>query len=82
MWWTWGLDAIFYGYTELFNVGGSWKSRGVFQADIMDNNCKWASWTPIGIAQGADPNKKLAGDALMAQTLVGAVLAVTITVSF
>jgi len=82
LWWTWGLDAIYYGYTELFDVGGSWRGRGVFQSDIMNNNCTWASWTPVGMAQGMDPDKKLAGDALVAQSIIGAVLAVTITVSF
>ena len=82
IWWTWGLDAIFYGYTELFNVGGDWRGRGVFQSDIMNNNCFWASWTPVGIAQGMDPKKKIAGDALVAQSLVGALLAISITINF
>jgi hypothetical protein len=82
LWWTWGLDAIFYGYTELFNVGGSWRGKGAFQNDIMNNNCTWASWTPVGISRGMDPEKKIAGNTLVAQSLIGAVLAVTITVNF
>ena len=81
-WWTWGLDAIFYGYTELFNVGGSWSGRGAFASDILGNNCYWASWTPVGLAQGADPKKKIAGDTIIAQSILGAILAVTITVHF
>ncbi|MFZ1730907.1 MAG: hypothetical protein WBQ23_11445 [Bacteroidota bacterium] len=82
LWWTWGADAIYYGYTELFNVGGSWRGRGIFQSDIMNNNCYWASWTPVGIAQGMDPDKKIAGNTLVAQSIVGAFLAVSITVGF
>ncbi|MBE0644864.1 MAG: hypothetical protein IH600_12340 [Bacteroidetes bacterium] len=82
IWWTWGADAIFYGYTELFNVGGSWRGRGVFEGDIMNNNCTWASWTPVGITRGMDPEKKIAGNTLVAQSLVGAALAVTITLRF
>lgn len=82
IWWTWGLDAIYYGYTELFNVGGAWSGRGAFQADIMSNNCYWASWTPVGIAQGADGKKKIAGDTLVAQSIIGAALAITLTVTF
>lgn len=82
LWWTWGLDAIFYGYTELFNVGGSWSGRGAFASDILGNNCYWASWTPVGLAQGADPKKKIAGDTIIAQSILGAILAVTITVHF
>ncbi|MBR9975905.1 MAG: hypothetical protein KFF77_10025 [Bacteroidetes bacterium] len=82
LWWTWGLDAIFYGYTELFNVGGSWSGRGAFASDILGNNCYWASWTPVGLAQGADPSKKIAGDTIIAQSIIGAILAVTLTVHF
>ncbi|MCB2204663.1 hypothetical protein KQI65_07935 [bacterium] len=81
VWWTWGLDALFYGYTELFNVGGSWRTRGTFNREVNANHVKWASWTPVGIAQGMDPDKAIAGDALIAQVLVGAALAVTITIS-
>ncbi|MBR9978975.1 MAG: hypothetical protein KFH87_12890 [Bacteroidetes bacterium] len=82
IWWTWGLDAIFYGYTELFNVGGTWKGRGVWRGDIMNNNCTWASWTPVGIARGMDPEKPIAGNTLVAQSLIGAVTALTITLTF
>ncbi|MBN1448393.1 MAG: hypothetical protein JXA28_10725 [Bacteroidetes bacterium] len=82
LWWTWGMDAVYYGYTELFNVGGSWNGRGTFRAEILDNNCTWASWTPVGIARGMDPDKKIAGDTLIAQSLVGAALALTITLTF
>ena len=82
LWWTWGIDAMFYGYTELFNVGGSWQQRGVFRKHILDNNCSWASWTPVGLVQGADPQKKIAGDTIIAQSILGAILAVTITLQF
>jgi hypothetical protein len=82
LWWTWGLDTIFYGYTELFDVGGSWRGKGVFQSDIMGNHCTWASWTPVGISRGMDPEKRIAGNTLVAQSLVGAVLAFTVTLSF
>jgi hypothetical protein len=82
MWWTWGLDALFYGYTELFNRGGGWSGRGAFRKDIMQNNCTWASWTPVGIARGMDNSKPIAGDTLVAQFLLGAVAAITVTITF
>jgi hypothetical protein len=80
--WTWGMDALFYGYTELFNVGGGWSGRGAFRKDIMQNNCTWASWTPVGIAHGMDNSKPIAGDTLVAQFLLGAVAAITVTITF
>ena len=82
VWWTWGMDALFYGYTEAFDVGGEWRGRGVFQTDIMDNNCTWASWTPVGMARGMDSSRPIAGDTLVAQFLIGAAAAITITISF
>jgi len=82
VWWTWGMDALFYGYTEAFDVGGEWRGRGVFQADIMGNNCTWASWTPVGMARGMDSSRPIAGDTLVAQFLIGAAAAITITVMF
>jgi hypothetical protein len=82
IWWTWGLDAIYYGYTELFNAGGSWERRGAFRSQILGNHCTWASWTPVGISRGMDPKKPIAGDTLIAQFLVGAGLAVTISLNF
>lgn len=82
IWWTWGLDATFYGYTELFNIGGSWQGRGVWQRDIMNNNCTWASWTPVGIARGMDAEKAIAGNTLVAQSLLGVVTALTVTLTF
>lgn len=81
IWWTWGLDAIYYGYTELINAGGSWERRGAFQRQILGNHCTWASWTPVGISRGMDPKKPIAGDTLIAQSLIGAVLAFTITLT-
>ncbi len=82
IWWTWGMDALFYGYTELFNVGGEWKGRGIFKSDIMENNCTWASWTPVGMARGMDNSRPIAGDALVAQFLIGAAAAITMTITF
>ncbi len=82
LWWTWGVDALFYGYTEAFNVGGSWLGRGIFQSHIMDNNCSWASWTPVGMARGMDSSKPIAGDTLVAQFLIGAASAITISITF
>lgn len=81
VWWTWGMDALFYGYTELFNVGGDWLGRGVFRKNILDNKCRWAAWTPVGMVRGMDSRKPIAGDTLIAQVLLGAGLALSITIT-
>jgi hypothetical protein len=81
-WWTFGDDFIFYGITELCNVGGTWQRRGIFKDNISNNNTTWAYWTPIGILRGMDQTKPIAGNTLIAQSLIGACLAVAITISF
>lgn len=82
VWWTFGTDFIYYGYSELINAAEPWENRGDFQRKIMGNCTTWAFWTPIGIARGMKRNKPIAGDTLIAQALVGAALAVTVTVTF
>jgi hypothetical protein len=81
-WWTFGDDIIFYGITELCNVGGEWRGRGIYKNDISSNHTTWAYWTPVGILRGMDQTKPIAGNTLVAQSLVGACLAVAITISF
>ncbi len=82
IWWTWGMDALYYVYTDMFNAQGDWEKRGSFERVILGNRCTWASWTPIGIACGMDESKPIAGDALMAQVFAGAITAFTITITF
>ncbi len=82
IWWTFGDDFIFYGYTELFNVGGDWYGRGILSEHILKNRVDWAYWTPLGIMRGMKRNQPIAGDALLAQSIIGACLAFTITIEF
>jgi hypothetical protein len=82
VWWTWGADAVYYGYAEMFNASGHWERRGSFQRSIMENHCTWAWWTPVGVARGMDNTEVIAGDTLVAQSLFGAALALTLTLSF
>ena len=82
IWWSWGADVAYYGWTELFNAGGTWERRGAFQKQIMENHCTWAWWTAVGVARGMKRDEVIAGDTLVAQSLIGAALAVTITLTF
>jgi hypothetical protein len=82
VWWTWGMDALYYVYTDMFDAGGHWEKRGAFERAILGNQCTWAWWTPLGISRGMDNKRRIAGDALMAQMALGAAAAITITVTF
>jgi hypothetical protein len=82
VWWTFGTDFLYYGYAEVINPGHPWESRGDFNNSVMGNQTTWAYWTPLGISRGMKRDKPIAGDALIAQALLGAALGVTFTVNF
>lgn len=82
IWWTFGDDILYYGYANVLNPGGKWESRGAFTHSVMGNHCTWAYWTPLGLLRGMDNKKVIAGNTLVAQSIIGAALAITITISF
>lgn len=67
VWWTWGCDLLYYQW-----------GRVLPPYDRLDSGkqVSWASWTPAGFGKRIVPH-----DTLIAQSLVGAVLAFTITVT-
>ena len=82
IWWTFGLDFLYYGYAELINPGQPWESRGDLQHKVFDHEANWAYWTPVGIARGMKRSEGIPGDTLLAQSLIGAALGITITITF
>jgi hypothetical protein len=82
IWWTFGWDFLYYGYAELFNPGGGWDSRGYLKAGVLNNQCNWAWWTPVGITRGMSREKFIAGNTLIAQSLIGTALAIGITLHY
>ena len=82
IWWSFGDDFLYYCYAEVLNPGGHWESRGNLRNNVMRNHVTWAYWTPLGIMRGMKRSRPIAGDALLAQSLIGLSLAVTITISF
>ena len=82
IWWTFGMDFLYYGYAEIINPGHPWESRGDFGNGVLANRCGWAYWTPVGISRGMKRGKPIAANTLIAQSLVGLGLAVTITLAW
>lgn len=81
-WWTFNMDILYYGFAEIFNPGPGWDSRGAFKAGVIDDNCNWAYWTPVGLVRGARKDRIIPGSTILAQALVGMTLALTVTLSF
>ena len=82
IWWTFGDDLLYYGYASLINPGGKWESRNSFPDNVMANHTTWAYWTPLGILRGMNRSRPIAGNTLLAQALLGAVIGITVTVTF
>ncbi len=83
IWWTFGDDLLYYGWAELLNPGGLWEGRGALDRAVLKHGAGHAYWTPVGIARGfRRDGSRISGDTLVAQSLVGAALAITITVTW
>jgi hypothetical protein len=82
LWWTFCCDFLYYGYAEVINPGHPWESRGDLRNGVFRNDATWAYWTPVGISRGMKRDKGIPGETLVAQSLVGLALALTITITF
>gem|GEM_PF-1734211 len=80
-WWCFGDDMLYYCIAETVSPGGKFEGRGSL-ARVVNNGVYHAGWTPVGIARGGARRAHIAGDTILAQSLVGLGLAVTITISF
>jgi hypothetical protein len=74
IWWTWGDDLGFYGWTNLINPANPWFNR--LDNGLHGNQVTWAGWTPIGLTrrQGTVIDKYT----LFAQTLIGFSISIAI----
>jgi hypothetical protein len=71
VWWTFGLDFLYYVYAFLLNPGRPWDSRGDLRKWVFQNDARWAYWTPIGIARGMSKDVGISGKALTVQSTIG-----------
>ncbi|HZK75703.1 MAG TPA: hypothetical protein VFD13_02235 [Candidatus Kapabacteria bacterium] len=76
IWWTWGLDLGWYGWSNLINPAsnGRWENRTWSGLHLREIN--WAGWTPIGLLRPQGSN--IARDALIWQSVVGLAISIAI----
>ncbi len=73
IWWTWGDDLAYYGWTNLFNPSSSalnttdWENRT--NSGLRLTDIDWAGWTPIGLTRPQGSN--IARSTLIAQAVIG-----------
>jgi len=88
IWWTFGADLAYYGFAEILNPAASWDSKGLwerrgdFSNSVLGNHTTWAWWTPIGITRGMKRDAAIAGDTLLAQAFLGAVIGFSFSIVF
>jgi hypothetical protein len=74
IWWTWGDDLGYYGWTNLFNPASPnalnsfvWENRT--NSGLLLSDINWAGWTPIGLVR--PQGSWIARNALVAQAIIG-----------
>ena len=74
IWWTWGDDLAYYGWTNLLNPASPnsfnsyvWENRT--NSGLLLPNINWAGWTPIGLLR--PQGSWIARNALIAQAVIG-----------
>jgi hypothetical protein len=77
IWWTFGVDMVFYGLSEVSPLGGRWTGPGSWEEDSR-NGIKHAGWTPVGLLRGGG---RIPRDTMIAQTIAGAVIGIGITIT-
>ena len=68
IWWTWGCDLMYYQFGRVLPP---------YDQLSPNKQVTWASWTPVGLVRGG--KEPIAHNTLIAQSLVGLTLAITIT---
>ena len=76
IWWTWGLDLGWYGWSYVLNPAsdGHWENRT--WSGLHLRQITWAGWTPIGLLRS--PGSPIARNALYWQSVIGIALSIAI----
>lgn len=77
VWWTFGLDFLYYGFAAVVNPGRPWDSRGDLREWVFRHEVHWAYWTPLGMLRGMKRSAGLRGRVLLWQAIAGASAAAT-----
>ncbi len=77
IWWTFGVDMVFYGISEISPLGRPFSGPGSWQEDSR-SGITHAAWTPVGLIRGGG---RIPGDTIVAQSIIGAAIGIGITVT-
>jgi hypothetical protein len=79
IWWTFGVDMVYYGIAEVSPIrGGAWSGPGAWDVDGK-NGIAHAGWTPVGLLRGGE---RIPRNTIVGQSIVGAVIGIGICISF
>ena len=85
IWWTYGADMVYYGICELRGPTHDlrWPGAGAYARDMVHGN-SFVGWTPVGLLRGARAveNHPVPNNTVVAQSLAGAVIGLSITIAF
>jgi hypothetical protein len=79
IWWTFGVDMTFYGISEISPIRDhGWSGPGSWESDSR-YGVPHAGWTPVGLIRGGG---RIPRNTIVAQSIVGAVIGIGISVTF
>lgn len=78
IWWTFGVDMVYYGISEVSPIRGGWHGPGSWDEDSR-NGIAHAEWTPVGLLRS---NGHIPRNTIVAQSITGAIIGIGISVSF
>lgn len=84
-WWSGVTDELFYGWSYLINRNNEnnlwWEPHRNQWQILRQHGSQARSWTPIGLIQGANKHKHIAGNTLLAQAVTGFTLSLLLTLT-
>lgn len=79
IWWTFGVDMMYYGLSEVIPIRpAGWSGPGAWGADSR-HGIAHAEWTPVGLIRGGG---RIPANTIIAQSIAGAAIGIGISISF
>lgn len=78
IWWTFGVDMVYYGTAEISPIrADGWAGPGAWTED-SHNGVVHARWTPIGLLRG---NERVPANTVIAQSIIGGMIGIGISIT-
>lgn len=79
IWWTFGVDMVYYGAAEISPIrADGWAGPGAWAED-SHNGVLHAEWTPVGLLRGG--RSRVPANTIIAQSIIGGMIGIGISIT-